>query len=60
MKGLVWFTVAVTLGILAAGTFLTHRDSCSNPDFASYGGVTTCKPTPNGNSYTPQDRQSGS
>lgn len=43
MKGLVWFTVAATLGILAAGAFLSQRDSCSNPDFASYGGVTTCK-----------------
>ena len=37
------FFAAATLCIVAAGGFLSRRDSCSNPDFASYGGSTTCE-----------------
>jgi hypothetical protein len=41
MKTLISLAVAATL--ISGFAFITNRDSCSNPDFASYGNVNTCK-----------------
>ena len=42
MKNILLLTLI--MGTAFAGFYwLGSRDSCSNPDFASYGSTTTCK-----------------
>jgi hypothetical protein len=33
----------ILAAVLSGAYWLGSRDSCSNPDFASYGSVSTCK-----------------
>jgi hypothetical protein len=37
--------IGLTVGLILSGLlgFAAFRDSCSNPDFASYGGTNTCE-----------------